>query len=178
MISGFLQTSDKVHKIGGNGTALLYEEVWKEFVAPDVRVSLREWDVNTDNLAAWMHKNLEATARIDLYGYSWGGQAVVNLASTLNQYHRIVNNMVLVDAVARYKWREFYKTFFIPFEKQKIHVPNNVAHLEVFKQRNSKIKGGLILPPPRNQTVFKNSVHLDIDEHPDVYETWFKVLRS
>lgn len=167
-ISGFLQRFVRPDSVGGIGLLRLANKVREEFGGPDHEVWAYEWDVDVDDIVESIFSlGLgRPDPEIVLVGYSWGGQAVVNLAESLQGLRVPVKQMILCDAVVRkkpFRFRDYIKS-----EEQVLTVPGNVDKLFWMNQTNKWPRGAQVVAENERTEVthrfMENHTHFDIDE--------------
>ena len=129
VISGFLQ-----HEGQPNGMIRLWGDLYAEQGSRDTLVMMKTWDDNMNSLAEFIWRMSENGVDVNVYGYSWGGAAVIRLAKAMKKRGMYINKMVLSDAVYRHSywlgnWRSFIQFF-------KLVIPNNVRSVWWFRQKS------------------------------------------
>ena len=158
--------------MGGNGILSLYNEAYAKYASGSHRVLAYEYDVNVKHLAAQIaehyfdHDHTDYP-RITLIGYSWGGQAMVNLARELWNYFVWTDTMVLCDPVKRYSKFNFFK--YLNTHNKVINVVPSVMKVYWYWQNNkwpqgSRIKTHGFTQMNGRDLTNKGYEHLNIDE--------------
>lgn len=91
-------------------------------------VEWHQWREHADVLVQWA----DTDCRIDLAGYSYGGDAAIRVCRYLHQMGREVKTLLLADAVRRFGW-------LLPASLWRwwtLRVPPNVSRVEWWRQRN------------------------------------------
>lgn len=136
LIGGFAQSRATVD----NGIDQLEQLVHEEHGSSTTRSVYLPWSSDVKEVARWMHKHSNDFPRIQLAGYSFGGQTAVDLATELSEYVLAVESLTLVDAVCRRARHPLgWLSAVNPFAR--IRVPENVERLAVFRQAQSWPRG-------------------------------------
>lgn len=156
LLSGFLQRAGDI-----NGVVLIWDELRK--LVPEAEVQLHGWDANLPDLAELIARLSPSFTgpRVNLYGYSWGGQSAVLLARELRRRGVVVQHLVLSDAVYRHWYRLGWWRAFLPGVR--IIVPDNVRRVTHFRQRQSRPKGHAVTAENPGRTMMDPVVWLPVD---------------
>lgn len=134
VLSGFLQRNGDV-----NGVVQIWDEL-RRATPCDAVVQLHKWNTDLRDLAEVIDRlKPDEGPRINLYGYSWGGQSAVLLARHLHRRGIKVDHLVLSDAVYRHWYPLGWWRAFAPWYA--IRVPENVRRVIHFRQKQSRPKG-------------------------------------
>lgn len=138
LIGGFTQRLDQ----RANGVFKRFDEVYQCYAGPECLVQYFPWYLGPREIA----ESLEALdqeclithrrrIRIQLAGFSFGGQTVANVCRDLYRKQVIVDSVCLCDAVAR-RGRLGWVRAMNPFTR--IHFPENVRRLRWIVQMNRR----------------------------------------
>lgn len=158
LLSGFMQRQGDV-----NGMVHIWDELRRVVESPSVVVQLHSWNCNLADIAELIKKltPLDAPPRINLYGYSWGGQSCVNLARELRRRGLQVDHMVLSDAVYRHWYPFGWWRAFAPWRS--IRVPDNVRRVTHFRQQQSLPMGHRVIAENPGLTTIDPVTWLRVD---------------
>lgn len=131
VLSGFRQRQGDV-----NGMVLIWQDL-KRAIPNHAVLQLHSWNCNVPDLAELIARLApdDAQPRVNIYGYSWGGQSAVHLAHQLRRRGVGVAHMVLSDAVYRHWYPLGWWRAFVPWRS--LRVPENVQRVTHFRQRES-----------------------------------------
>lgn len=174
VIAGFTQ------KFGlqGNGIDRLDHELHKLYGGQDTRNWYLPWYCDVTGYAESIF-NYGKDAKIQIAGYSFGGQTAVNLCRELAVRGVSVDRLCLIDAVKRrsrfpWGWLSAFNRL------TKIRVPDNVKGVSIFTQSNGWPRGHRVVF--NNPTVsvsinedMRNVTHIHMDHSRVV---WDQVLQD
>lgn len=134
LASGFTQ-----HNGEPTGMRRLWCDLYAALAAPPCAVILYPWDTDWADVAAYVRGVSAAAPSINLYGYSWGGNGVVQLAEALDREALSVDQMALCDPV----WRQgLWSLSWLSLMKDiKLKVPPNVLSVSWCYQRRNTPAG-------------------------------------
>lgn len=177
VLSGFLQRAGDV-----NGMVLIWQDL-RRVVPSHAVLQLHSWNCNLPDLAELISRLApdDAAPRINVYGYSWGGQSAVLLARQLRRRGVSVNHLVLSDAVYRHWYPLGWWRAFAPWRS--IRVPDNVRRVTHFRQRESWPRGHrLVADNPvlteLEPVQFLTAEHCWMDDRPEFRQACIAAARS
>lgn len=160
------------HKVCG--IEPLADAIHHAIAGPSTRVEFAKWGDSVKESAAYIARRIDPAGRVVLIGYSFGGDAVIDLAWELKKRGVGVADLVLCDAVYRTgilpTWLTANVYSLLPFGKLKI--PPNVGRVHRFYQRINIPQGHelKIVDPDRTKVVLDVDLklrHEQMDESPE-----------
>lgn len=157
VLSGFLQRAGDI-----NGMVLIWQDL-RRIVPSHAVVQLQSWNSNIADLAELIARLTpdQEEPRVNVYGYSWGGMSAVHLARQLKRRGKVIDHMVLSDAVYRHWYPLGWWRAFAPWRA--ISVPTNVRRVTHFRQRESWPHGHKVVAENSGLTTLDDVVFLDLE---------------
>lgn len=157
VLSGFMQRQGDI-----NGMVLIWQDL-RRVVPSHAVLQLHSWNCNLPDLAELIARLApdDARPRVNIYGYSWGGQSAIHLARQLNRRGLFVDHMVLSDAVYRHWYPLGWWRAFLPWLA--IRVPDNVRRVTHFRQQRSSPCGHRLIAENTGKTVLDPVVFLPVE---------------
>lgn len=140
----------------------------------ECRIYNRPYFTDIQALATEMRIAHAPGSDIRIFGYSWGGDAAIDLARELRRSFHEVRNLCLFDPVPR-------RFGFIPFGG--LVVPGNVRYVDVLRQGNARglrriVNGRKVRLADKKLTTLRRDIILEgggeheyLDDHPKVLTT-------
>jgi pimeloyl-ACP methyl ester carboxylesterase len=168
VFGGFRQTESN------GGMIRLFRDLHNRHASNGAAVVYYNWDAKVRRIAELIQRlrSWSGKVTVQIYGYSWGGAASVNLARELRKLGISVKRLVLCDPVYRHaywlgQWRAL-------FHGIAIRIPDNVEYVCWTRQRESwpcghnlrNVSEETIIEPPK---VLK-CVHTAMDEQQAYHE--------
>lgn len=167
LISGFTQSRARPCGI---------ESLWlglRRIASPATSVQIHSWNNDFDALARFIARCSAPMPRIDVAGYSWGGNAAVELAGHLDRQQVPVNQLLLCDAVRRTPLMPRWAPLSVLSMTRllTLTVPANVASCTYFTQRRNRPAGHRVIAASRRTRITYGGElrrrHEDMDEAPE-----------
>jgi pimeloyl-ACP methyl ester carboxylesterase len=152
------------------------ESLWlsmRRIATPDVSVQFNDWNADIEAIAQFCCRCSKPAPDIFVYGYSWGGNAALELCDRLGKKDLHVRHLVLCDAVRRTpimpKWAPLSVLSMTNWLK--LEVPKTVAAVTYFTQKQNKPAGHRVVAEGEYTKIINGGTlqrrHEDMDEAPE-----------